>query len=494
VAGLDENGFLKKTLLEIKTEVEDDLKTVFGPSINLLPGSVFATLVGIFSERISEVWNVSEEIYNSLSPNTAVGVSLDNAVSLNGITRLPAAMSLAPGVFLFGTPGTDVPLGTQVHVQGNTSAVFESLTAVTLGAGVNCEQLIEFSAVPDAGTFTITYRGETTVPIAYNANAAAVQTALNDLSNLSGVTVTGNFTSGFTVVFDGDDGLQPQSLLEATSSLTALMVAVDIDITETVEGESQATVDFRAVENGVVDAPLYTLTEIDTPVSGLDRVWNTEETVLGRDIETDSELRIRRASSIQVAGNATVEAIRSKILNIPGVSAAFVFENDTLAVDIDGRPAKSFEVVVQGGDNQLIADTIWESKPAGIKTYGSSFETVVDTQGISHDMYFSRPTEVPIYVSIDLTVDGAFPEDGPGLAQQAILDYGLSLNIGDDVVVYPRLVASLDSIPGIIDMIIRIDDSAVSTTPEDPAVDDNVVIAAYARATFSAPNTNINIL
>jgi uncharacterized phage protein gp47/JayE len=494
VAGLDANGFVKKTLVEIKTEIEEDLKTAFGPGINLQPGSVFATMIGIFSDRVSEVWNVAEEVYNSFSPTNAVGVSLDNVVAINGIVRLPAAKSVVPDVFFFGTPGTVVPVGTQVHIAGNTAAVFETDTQITLVAGVNCEQLIEFSAVPDAGTFTITYRGQTTSAIAYNANAAAVQSALNALSNLSGVVVTGNFTSGFTVEFDGDDGLQPQTLLSATSSLTLAMVAVDIDVTETVVGEPQGMVDCQAMETGPVDAPLYTLTEIDTPVSGLDRVWNVYEFSIGRNEETDSELRLRRVNTLQVAGNATVEAIRSKLLNIPGVSAAFVFENDTLVVDMDGRPAKSFEAVVQGGDSQEIADTIWEAKPAGIQTYGSSSESVVDSQAIAHTVYFSRPTEVPIYVSIDLTVDTEFPVDGAGLAQQAILDYGASLNIGDDVIIYPRLVAALNSIPGILDMIIRIDDSAVSTTPEDPPVDDNVVIAAFARAVFSAPNTDINIL
>jgi uncharacterized phage protein gp47/JayE len=348
--------------------------------------------------------------------------------------------------------------------------------------------------VPDAGTFTLTYRGETTSAIAYNANAAAVQAALNALSNLSGVVVSGNFTSGFTVEFDGDDGLQPQTLLSATSSLTASLVAVDIDVTETVEGEAQGTVDCASVETGPIDCPLYTLTEIDTPVSGLDRVWNTFEVSIGRNEETDSELRLRRENTLQVAGNATVEAIRSKLLNLVGVSAAFVFENDTLVVDLDGRPAKSFEAVVQGGDDQEIADKIWEAKPAGIQTYGSSSEVVVDSQGAPHTIYFSRPTEVPIYVSIDLTIDDSFPDNGAALAQQAILDYGASLTIGDDVIVYPKLVASLNSIPGILDMIIRIDDAPVSTTPSDPAVDNNVVIAAFARAVFSAPNTDINIL
>ena len=54
------------------------------------------------------------------------------------------------------------------------------------------------------GTYTLSFNGGTTSPIAYNANAAAVQSALNALtqvSNAGGVTVTGSHTAGFTVAF-----------------------------------------------------------------------------------------------------------------------------------------------------------------------------------------------------------------------------------------------------------------------------------------------------
>jgi hypothetical protein len=54
------------------------------------------------------------------------------------------------------------------------------------------------------GTYTLSFSGDTTVPIAYNASAATVQAALNALSTVvgaGGVTVSGSNTAGFTVVF-----------------------------------------------------------------------------------------------------------------------------------------------------------------------------------------------------------------------------------------------------------------------------------------------------
>jgi len=54
-------------------------------------------------------------------------------------------------------------------------------------------QTVTITGDPTGGTFTLTYSGQTTAGIAYNAAAAAVQTALENLSNLvpGDVTVTG---------------------------------------------------------------------------------------------------------------------------------------------------------------------------------------------------------------------------------------------------------------------------------------------------------------
>lgn len=55
------------------------------------------------------------------------------------------------------------------------------------------------------GTWTLTFRGQTTGPIAHNASAADVKAALDALSNIDSVTVTGSGTSAspWIVTFDG---------------------------------------------------------------------------------------------------------------------------------------------------------------------------------------------------------------------------------------------------------------------------------------------------
>lgn len=56
--------------------------------------------------------------------------------------------------------------------------------------GVRSETRIIFDAAATSGNFTITYDGQTTGNIAYNASAANIKTALEALSNITTVTVT----------------------------------------------------------------------------------------------------------------------------------------------------------------------------------------------------------------------------------------------------------------------------------------------------------------
>ena len=163
---------------------------------------------------------------------------------------------------------------------------------------------------------------------------------------------------------------------------------------------------FESEELGPIAAPAGTLTVIETPVAGWASASNALDADPGTNIETDADFRARRIALLRVSGSATVEAIRSQTLNVTGVLKSFVFENVTLLVDIDGLPGKSFEVVISGGDEQDIADVIWLHKPAGIESFGTISKTVIDTQGTSHTIKLSRPTDKDVWIDLTLLVDG----------------------------------------------------------------------------------------
>lgn len=122
--------------------------------------------------------------------------------------------------------GTD--FGTSSNTYKEALAVFSQKPNILAGNGylvvipllddqpaVIAQQLISFSSVPTVGNYKLSYGVNTTGNIAYNATAADVQTALRLLAGLSTVTVSGNTTSGFTVVFTGVSG--PATLLVVTN-------------------------------------------------------------------------------------------------------------------------------------------------------------------------------------------------------------------------------------------------------------------------------------
>jgi hypothetical protein len=73
------------------------------------------------------------------------------------------------------------------------------------GAGTSEVQTITITGAPAGGTFSITYSGQTTPALAYNAAPSAVQTALQALSNIGAgnVLVTGTAGSSYVLTFAG---------------------------------------------------------------------------------------------------------------------------------------------------------------------------------------------------------------------------------------------------------------------------------------------------
>lgn len=68
--------------------------------------------------------------------------------------------------------------------------------------GTQEQHLITFSQVPTSGTWRIEWNAQESADLPFNADATAVQAAFNLFTGHTGVTVTGNYTIGFTVTFN----------------------------------------------------------------------------------------------------------------------------------------------------------------------------------------------------------------------------------------------------------------------------------------------------
>ena len=466
--GLDSDGLEIKRAADIKTELEDALKATFGKAVNLDSRSILGQVVGIVSEREALVWEIIEQIYNSQYPDTSEGNSLDNVVAITGTTRKVSTKSTG-SVTLIGDVGINIPSGTVISVLGNSLSRFVTDALAIILAGTTEVQTITFDAVPDSGGWKLTFDGDESVALDETATDVDVKSALDALPSIDTVVVTGNFSTGFIITASGQDILQPREPITVTSN-TLLDGASPVvaTVTETTEGIfPKVDVTVTAETAGEVQAPAGTLTVIETPISGWDTVSNSLDIDVGSDVETDQSLKLRRLSEIAIAGKATLEAIRSSLLAITEVTAVVVFENNSTLTDINGRPPHSLDIVVENGDSSEIALTIFNTVAAGIQTIGLVTELVTDSQGFSHTIKYSRPDDILIYLDIDLTVDSnLFPVDGAALVEALVVSFGDSVGIGNDIIVYPQLLCSFATIPGILDVVIRI---ASAVIPVDGA-------------------------
>jgi hypothetical protein len=147
------------------------------------------------------------------------------------------------------------------------------------------------------------------------------------------------------------------------------------------------------------------------------------------------------------------------------------------------RPGKAFEIVVAGGSDNDIAQAIYESKPAGIETYGNQSVIITDRFGQPYTIKFSRPTQMPVYVAITLNVkQSLFPPDGVGTIQSDILGIGNAIPIGGTIVGFGSngLVGAFNDVPGIVSYSL-----AFGIAP-NPVTNSNIQLQAAQQAAFES--------
>ncbi|MFF1298150.1 MULTISPECIES: hypothetical protein [unclassified Streptomyces] len=129
------------------------------------------------------------------------------------------------------------------------------LTASGLWAPYNAVsnevQTLTVTGSPTGGTFTITWSGQTTTALAYNATAAQVQAALEALSNIApgDVVVTGNAGGPWTLTWGGTQLGENVAAPTTTESFTG-GTTPDITIATTTAGGTAATADGADVFKG----------------------------------------------------------------------------------------------------------------------------------------------------------------------------------------------------------------------------------------------------
>lgn len=439
-------GFSRPRLNDIKTGIDADMADALGP-VNVNPDAVVGALDGIWADGSATLYETLQDTYDSMYVYSAEGTALDGAVAYVGLERIDATETIVTAA-AYGMEGTLVPVNSLSHV--DIQYISTSDVIISRASALDVE--IEVNTIANSTAYNVLVGGVSST-FTTDADATAAE-ILNGLAALIASDLVLAVSTGSMLRITASDGITP------------FAITVDSKLTITKRG---SPVVFRAAEKGKFVVPIGALSVLDTPITPEVTIYNLVAGVTGRDVETDTELRTRHASSVRATGSATVEAIKARMLaDVDGVSSIQIYENRTNLLSEDGIPAHAFESVIVGGVNSVIGDQLWLTKPAGIETHGNVTINVLDSAGDQQIVKFSRPVPQYAWLTVNITAldtEEALPLTATAAIKQAAIDYAnANIGVGDDVIIQRFYGPIYAAVPGIAEMTIT---AAVTVAPGD---------------------------
>jgi len=483
---LDNTGFTPKTLTQIRSDISSKVKLALGNSTDTSPSSRIGQLIDIFSAEMYSAWLALQDTYNSFFPSSSSNVSLDNVVSITNTTRLFATPSTAL-VYLAGDTGVVVPASTNIQ-KTSTAFNFYTLTDNTISDDAN---IIIVSGFPTSGTIVLSWDGESIAAINWDDDIATIKSKIEAHSAITTVTVTGTLDSvtSFHVLFDSESLTSREPTIEEN-----LLLRNSTSLEANAYFSTEESIPVTAVDFGDIVAPVVSLTTIVNPTFGFDAVINIVSGVQGRNRETDADLRVRRTEELQKIGTTTIGGMKQLIAAVPLVASVTLVQNDTDIIDAEGRPPHSVEAFVEGGDNDAVAQAIYDTKPIGIgicttvSAPNQRTGNYVDVNGENQTMIFSQPVEVPMLIEVNGTKGTDYPTNGDDDIKAALIEYFENISLGQDVLNH-LLYTPINTIPGIVTMQI-LQDTVAGGVPAET----NTVISATEIATLIEANITVSMV
>ena len=285
-------------------------------------------------------------------------------------------------------------------------------------------------------------------------NASGV--ALRGLVQLNGITPSYGSVTQIPMTLGGTAGVViPAGSRIASQDGTQVY---ETAVTATIGNNGTVVVNANCTETGPNEPEAGTIIAIQTPIFGWSSATNGVATSVGTDADTDTQLHIKQERATSATSYRQVDAIISGITAVPGVKFARLYVNKTTSTDARGIAAKTMAPVVVGGTDEAIANVL-RLKGGSLDGYQGNLSTPVTYVGELGDtetIDFYRPTEVPIYIDINITVTNSavYPEDAEDQIKQAIVNYaeydqsGLAGFPPGANVIISRLYTPINSVPG----------------------------------------------
>ena len=421
MAGLTPEGFEILRLPELLANLIQSEQVEIDTDVNVSEDTFLGQLNNVIGQNQAGLWELSQAVNDNFNVFSAEGTNLDDLAALVGIAGIPALFSSSLTQRYTGVDGTVIPL-TVLLENPSTGDRFIPNSPITISKELSLAATYTLSSTLDSTLYRVTLNG-TDIDYTSDASANAFEILLG-LTTLINAEFSGVLLATYEVV---TDTMTITALTDSTFSVEILNYFSNGQITT--QGLTLATL------TGAIQVPPNSVTSIIQGTAGLTSVTNPDAYDVGRDEETDEELRIRVLEGQAIRGTATVDAIIDELSVVTGVTSVSVYENDTMVVDGDGRPPKSFESFVTGGTDQDIGDAIWSVKAAGIEAFGTTDVFVLDRNKNTHTVSFSRPVGVGVISGVfyNALPDGFTQFEFESAVADEIYNFINALGTGEDI-------------------------------------------------------------
>ena len=234
------------------------------------------------------------------------------------------------------------------------------------------------------------------------------------LTGLNGTVIPANS------IIQNDDGIK----LESVGAVT-------------IGADGTAEVEFQTIETGAIPIGASSCNKIITVIAGWDTVTNAVAGTLGREVESRVAFEKRRALSVAYNSHGSRLALQSALSAVNGVLDCLVLENK-----LGGPVTKqgislishSVAICIYGGEDNDIAETIYNKLDAGCGTNGETTVTYVSPEdGAVNNYQIIRPAPTNLYVAVTIHETTSTPESIENDIKQAVFNdfYGNDPNSGN---------------------------------------------------------------
>ena len=253
----------------------------------------------------------------------------------------------------------------------------------------------------------------------------------------------------------------PFKTTEAATIFAGDQEVTDVPITALAPWEADVDEQYLGSETNVAAG---TITRFESPVSGVDSVENDHRTgdsdagfTEGRDEETDTEFKLRYQNTLAEGGTSTVSAMESLIFEYDDGIKGVVVEEIRDATDGYGPHPTVFAPDV---DADTIAQAIFESRGAGLESFGDETGTATADDGRTLTERFDRADEATIEIEISVETAPEYPDNGRrriennlirfigGEAHDGILYPGLAIG---ETVIYDQVKKRVLTVGGVVE-------------------------------------------